>query len=438
LTRDSQLLRALGIPAFTLIIINTIVGSGIFGLPAAAAQVLGPAAPIAYVGCSLLVGLVALCFAECGSRVPATGGTYVWARTAFGPPVGSSVGYLMAFANLVGSNAAVGALLLGSLTRALPHQPAWELKLVVILIYLLLMLTNIRGVRTGGRVSTVMALIKVTPLLILVGAGIFAINGGNLRIAQGPSGQELGAGMVLLFFAFMGTEGPLSSIGEVRNPSRTIPRALGLAVLLTGLLYLLVHVVAQGVLGPRLAEATDAPLAEAAAVVFGPAGRTFLLWAAILSTTGYFTGDILSAPRMFHALGEDGLLPRSLGKVHPVYHTPHVAIAFYATLCCALALTGTFRAFAVFASAGTLIVYLISVLGLLRLRSKNVQGDAAPFRAPGGAVVPFICALVIVGLLASLTRREQLATLGLAAIGALPGYLKSRESRVAGHETPTT
>jgi len=425
-TRDSQLIRALGIPAFTLIIINTIVGSGIFGLPAAAAQVLGPAAPIAYVGCSLLVGLVALCFAECGSRVPATGGTYVWARTAFGPAVGSSVGYLMAFANLVGSNAAVGALLLGSLTRALPHQPAWELRLVVVLIYLLLALTNIRGVKAGGRVSTAMALIKVTPLLVLAGAGIFAINSDNLRIVQGPSGKELGAGMVLLFFAFMGTEGPLSSIGEVKEPSRTIPRALGLAVLMTGMLYLLVHVVAQGVLGPRLAEATDAPLAEAAAVVFGPAGRTLLLWAAILSTTGYFTGDILSGPRMFNALGIDGLLPRWLGRVHSVYHTPHVAIAFYAALCCLLALTGTFRALAVFASAGTLVVYLISVLGLIRLRKMNIQGDVAPFRVPGGMVVPVISSLVIVGLLVSLTLREQLATVGLAVVGAIPGLLRGR------------
>ncbi len=426
MTRDSQLIRALGVGAFTLIIINTIIGSGIYGLPAAAAQVLGPAAPLAYVGCSILVGLVALCFAECGSRVPATGGTYVWARTAFGPAVGSSVGYLMAFANLAASNAAVGALLVATLRRALPHLPGWGPALIVGLIYVLLALTNIRGVKAGARVSTAMALIKVTPLLILVGVGLFAINGDNLRIPEAPSAGTLASGMVLLFFAFMGTEGPLSTIGEVKEPSRTIPRALGLAVLLTGTLYLLVHIVAEGVLGPRLAEATDAPLAEAAAVVFGPTGRTFLLWAAILSTTGYFTGDILSGPRMFNALGEDGMLPRWLGKVHPVHHTPHVAIAFYVAFCGVLAVTGTFRQLAIFASAGTLVVYLISVLGLLRLRARNIQGDAEPFRAPGGAALPIVAAIVIVGLLWSLSLREQVATLGLALVGAIPGYLTSR------------
>ena len=427
MTRDSQLIRALGVSAFTLTLVNNIIGSGIFGLPAAAAGIMGPAAPIGYIGCSILVGLVALCFAECGSRLPATGGTYVWARTAFGPGVGSSVGYLMAFANLAGSNAAVGALLVASLRAAMPHLPAWGPAVIVGLIYVLLALTNIRGVKAGARVSMTAALIKVTPLFVLVGAGIFAINRDNLQIVEAPSTGTLASGMVLLFFAFMGIEGPLSTIGEVKNPSRTIPRALGLAVLLTGGLYLLVQVVAQGVLGPRLAQATDAPLAEAAAVVFGPGGRTFLLWAAILSTTGYFTGDILSGPRMFNALGENGLLPRWLGKVHPDYRTPHVAIAFYASFCGVLAMTGTFRALAVFAAAGTLVVYLVSVLGLLRLRAKNIQGDSEPFRAPGGAALPIVCALVIVGLLTSLTRRDTLATLGLALIGAIPGYMNARK-----------
>lgn len=427
MTRDSGLIRALGIPAFTLVLVNTIIGSGIFGLPAAAAQVLGPAAPLAYIGCALLVALVALCFAECGSRVPATGGTYAWARTAFGLPVGSSVGYLMAFANLVGSNAAVGALLVATLRRAMPHLPPAGPAIIVGLIYLLLALTNIRGVKAGARVSTAAALIKVTPLLILVGAGLFAINGDNLRIAEAPSVGTLASGMVLLSFAFMGTEGPLSTIGEVRDPSRTIPRALGLAVLLTGTLYLLVQIVAQGVLGPGLAQVTDAPLAEAGAVVFGPPGRTFLLWAAILSTTGYFTGDILSGPRMFCALGQDGLLPQRLGRVHPQFRTPHLAIAFYVALCGTLALTGTFRTLVIFASAGTLVVYLISVLGLLRLRAKGVRSDAPPFLAPGGVAVPILAAVVIVGLLLSLSLREQLATVGLALVGAIPGYFQGRK-----------
>ena len=145
------LVRGIGTVAFALTIINTIVGSGIFGLPAAAAAIMGPTAVVGYVGCAILVGLVALCFAESGSRLPETGGTYAWARAAFGPGVGASVGYLMAAANFMGSNAAVGALLVASLRLALPQWPVAPVVLVILL-YLAIGLTNIRGVAAGARV----------------------------------------------------------------------------------------------------------------------------------------------------------------------------------------------------------------------------------------------------------------------------------------------
>lgn len=420
------LIRAIGTGAFALTIINTIVGSGIFGLPASAAGILGPAAVLGYVGCSLLVGLVALCFAESGSRVPQTGGIYTWSRTAFGPAVGSSVGYLMAFANLAGSNAAVGALLTASLRAALPGFPVYIPVGIVATIYLVLALTNIRGVKAGARVSVTMAVIKLLPLIALVVVGATVVNPEYLKWPAPPTPGALAKGMVLLFFAFMGSEGPLSAIGEVRNPVRTIPRALALAVLGTGTLYLGVQVVAQGVLGARLPETNQSPLAETAAVVFGPAGRTAFLWAAILSTTGFLTADILSGPRMLYALGRDRLLPRFFDRVHPRFHTPHVAIAGYALLCAGLALSGTFTTLAVFASAGTLMIYLAAALGLLRLRRLAPPGAQAPFVVPFGPVVPLLAAAIVVGLLSALTLKELLATLALAVAGFIPGLIRAR------------
>lgn len=425
-----SLLRGIGTIAFAFTIINTIVGSGIFGLPAAAAGIMGPAAVLGYVGCSILVGLVALCFAESGSRLPETGGTYAWSRAAFGPAVGSSVGYLMAFANLVGSNAAVGALLLASLRLALPQSPILPVALVILL-YLVMAVTNIRGVSIGARVSAITVVVKLVPLLILVAAGLTAIKPSNLAWTGAPSIGTLGQGMVLLFFAFMGAEGPLSASGEVRDARRTIPRALALAVLGTGTLYFLVQLVAQGVLGPVLPQATDAPLAEAAAVIFGPPGRTFLLWAAVLSTAGYITADVLSGPRMLFALSRDGLLPSVLGRVHPTFRTPDVAIAVYVVFCASLALSGTFRQLAVFASAGTLGVYLVSALGVLQLRRKGLGEAENPFVVPGGPVVPLLSALIVIGLLSSLTLKELLATLALAVVGFIPGLIRARS--VAGH-----
>ena len=423
-----SLVRGIGTIAFALTIINTIVGSGIFGLPAAAAAIMGPAAVLGYVGCALLVGLVSLCFAESGSRLPETGGTYAWARAAFGPGAAATVGYLMAFANFMGSNAAVGALLVASLRLALPQWPALPVALVI-LVYLLIGLTNIRGVSAGARVSAIVVVVKLVPLLVLVAVGLTAITPSNLEWPGPPAIGTLGQGMVLLFFAFMGAEGPLSASGEVRNPSRTIPRALALGVLGTGTLYLLVQVVAQGVLGDRLAQATDAPLAEAAAVVFGPAGRTFMLWAAVLSTAGYLTADILSGPRVLFALSQDGLLPSFLGRVHPSFRTPYIAILVYVPLCATLALSGTFRQLAVFAAAGTLTIYFISALGVLRLRRPGVSQVENPFVVPGGPAIPVVAALIVLGLLSSLTGRELLATAGLAGAGFLVGALRARAAK---------
>jgi amino acid transporter len=200
-------------------------------------------------------------------------------------------------------------------------------------------------------------------------------------------------------------------------------------VLGTGTLYFLVQLVAQGVLGDRLAQATDAPLAETAAVVFGPVGRTFLLWATVLSTAGYLTADILSGPRMFFALSNDGLFPSSLGRVHPTFHTPYVAILVYVPLCATLALSGTFRQLAVFAAAGTLTIYLICSLGVLRLRRLGVSQGEDPFVVPGGPVIPVIAALIAVGLLASLTVRELLATGALTALGFLVGAVRARRTQ---------
>lgn len=426
---DRGLVRGIGTAALALTIINTIVGSGIFGLPAAAAAIMGPTAVLGYVGCAILVGLVALCFAESGSRLPETGGTYAWSRAAFGPAVGASVGYLMAFANFMASNAAVGALLTASLRLALPQWPAVPV-VVVLLIYLMIGITNIRGVKAGARVSATVVVVKLVPLLVLVAFGLTAISPSNLAWPAPPSAGTLGSGMVLLFFAFMGAEGPLSASGEVKNAGRTIPRALALAVLGTGTLYVLVQLVAQGVLGDRLAETAEAPLAEAAAVVFGPTGRTFLLWAAVLSTAGYLTADILSGPRVFFALANDGLLPSFLGRVHPGFRTPWVAIMVYVPVCATLALSGTFRQLAVFASAGTLTIYLISALGVLQLRRRGVSAREDPFVVPGGPVIPVIAALIVGGLLSTLTSRELLATGGLVVAGLLVGTIRARARAV--------
>jgi amino acid transporter len=213
-------------------------------------------------------------------------------------------------------------------------------------------------------------------------------------------------------FAFFGMESALQVSGEVSDASRTIPRAIALALLGVGLLYLSVQLVAQGILGSALAapETAKAPLAAAAQQIAGAAGARLILVGMILSTFGFMTAMMLSTPRTLFALADDGYLPRVLAAVHPVYRTPHVAIAIQGIIVYGIAVTGTYVQLALLADVALLIVYLACCVGAGRLRRLNVRSEGEPFLMPAGNVVPWLAAALIVGLLAPATKEAWLLT----------------------------
>jgi len=200
-----QLERVIGVGGLGASAVNFIVGSGIFGLPGIAAAMLGPAAVLAYLVCAVLAGLVGLCLAEVGSRVSHPGGLYGYATAAFGPVVGGVAGTLLWFANSVISAAAVANLLMETLALAIPALGAgvWRLTALVTL-YAALAAVNIRGSRSGARLSTLLAVVKLAPLALLVVVGAFAVRMSNLHWVAVPAASKVGQTAVLLFFAFMG------------------------------------------------------------------------------------------------------------------------------------------------------------------------------------------------------------------------------------------
>jgi len=379
-----SLVRALGVRALAANVVNNIVGSGIFVLPAAVAAILGPAAAVAYVLCAVMIGLVGLCFAEVGSRVQAAGGPYAYVEAAFGPYVGFLAGLLFWFGSIVASCAAVATVFAASLGALLPAVggPVAQAALLVAL-FTVLAAVNVRGVRAGARLMELLTAAKLAPLVLLVLVGLFALRPAHLAWTGMPVLADVGRAALVLIFAFTGVEGALTSSGEVREPARTVPRAvfLGLAA------------VAERVLG-------------------GP-GRTLILVAAAVSTLGFVSGDMLASPRLLFAFGHDGLLPARLGAVHARFRTPHVAIAIHAAACCAAALSGTFRVLAVLSVVATLLIYLACCLAVLELRRRDVRADGAPFRIPGGAAVPLLACAVVLWPLASATVTEFLAVAGV-------------------------
>jgi basic amino acid/polyamine antiporter, APA family len=437
---NAQLQRIIGVRALALGMVNVTVGAGIFGLPAYAAHDLGAGAVFAYLACMVLAALVGLCLAEAGSRVSRAGGLYAYAAESHGPFVGAVTGQMLWFANGAVSNAAVATLFADTLGLVAPALAAPVARVAMLLAYYaVLVLINVRGARYGVRFSQLTTVIKLTPLVALVVLGMSHVHAANLHIAGLPTAGALGRTSVLLFFAFLGFESGLSTSGEVEAPARTVPRALLLALTLIATLYLGLQLVAQGVLGPALATAGDAPLGATALAAFGPIGGTGIVVATLLSTSGTLASDTLNTPRVIHALGRDGMLPRALGLVHARYRTPSVAIVAYAVVCAALALSGTFRALATLAASGTLCLYLVCCTGVLRLRRRGVQGDKPPFVVPGGPVVPVLATAAILAMLAGLQGRDFLALGALLGVAAgMAAWSRRSLSREARRGVPPT
>jgi basic amino acid/polyamine antiporter, APA family len=416
---NSNLPRVIGIPGVAFTAFNCVVGVGIFGLPGLVANVLGPAAIVAYAVCLVLFGLIALCLAEAGSRVSGAGGLYAYASASFGPVVGGVAGMLMLVASSIGSAAAIARFFMDTLAGVWPllADPTWNFVALVVL-YGGIAFINILGTRDGNWLTIAIGILKFVPLALLIIFGAFHVDRANLVWSELPTLNKIGDGTLILFFAFVGIESGLSMSGETRSPSRTIPRAILLAIGMIALLYIGLQTVTQGVLGAALA-ASQAPLVDTAGVVLGPRGAQFLVLLSLVSAGGFMAGDMLGSPRVVYALAHAGQLPRVLGAEHRRFATPATAISFYAAAVIIAAASGSFRQIAVLAVSGTLVLYLICCLGVLKLRARNIADTGVPFVVPGGVVVPIAAAAIILWLLTTLALREMIATLSFVFVAGL-------------------
>jgi basic amino acid/polyamine antiporter, APA family len=418
---DTQLVRELGVRQLAALIFNYVVGAGIFVLPALAASRLGAAAVLAYLVCAVIVGLMVLCFAQAGSRVAGTGGPYAYAEAAFG----SYVAFLVGVLNLISGVLAAGAvsgIFASSVLALLGVTTPVARPIVMVAVVGVAAVVNIRGVKGGARLVEVATLVKLLPLVAFVLLGVLAVRAPNLAWPETPAVSEVFSTAGLIILAFLGMESALTPSGEVRNPERTVPRAALLATGAVVVLYISVQLVAQGILGPALAGEGVTPLAAAAGSAYGPWARTGMLAAAAASMFGNLSGAILAGPRAIFALGRDGFLPRVLARVHPVRHTPHVAIVTYVAVSLALGLSGTFEQLAILTNLSTLTVYVVTALAAWRLQALNVRLEGEPFSVPGGPLVPLLACSAIGGVIVATMSKAEVTALALALAVASAFY----------------
>jgi amino acid transporter len=405
-----SLVRAVGTWALAASIFNVTVGGGIFVLPALASRLLGAAAPVAYLVCGVAIGLIVLCFAEAGSRISRTGGPYAYVEVVFGPYAGFLAGILLW---LMGTLAMAGVVTMfaanvGGLVPALGAGTARAL--LIVALFAGLTWVNVRGVSQGTALINVASIAKLIPLLVLIVFALPAVTPANIAIPDLPAPSSLSRASIVLIFAFLGVESALVPSGEVKTPSRTVPRALAIAMTAVVVLYIAIQLVVQGVLGPALGEpaASATPLAAAAGVALGAWGRTLLLVGATISMFGYVSGMTLAIPRALFAFAEDRILPRAVASVHPRYRTPWVAIIIQSVIVAVLAIVSRFEQLAVIANLASLLLYLGCIVSAWELRRRNVRADDGkpPLTLPFGPLVHLLAAGVIVFMLSSITGAE--------------------------------
>jgi basic amino acid/polyamine antiporter, APA family len=404
------LTREIGVFGLSANVINSVVGAGIFVLPAIVAEKLGSASILAYLFCGMLMTCIMLCFAEVGSKVTRSGGAYSYIEIAFGKYVGFLALNLFVLGVTVLACAAIANAMTDTLSYLIPVLNNKVFRIFFLFfIFCGLAILNSRGVKQGIMLVKITTIMKLTPLLLLVLVGSGSIEASNLEWIETPSLSSIGQISLVLFFAFQGAENSLSVGGEIRKPDRTIPLGILIAFLIIFALYISIQLIAQGVLGESLADFKAAPLAEVARKIMGPHGITLIIIGASISMFGYLSGDTLNMPRVIYAAARDGVLPiKLLSKIHTRFATPFISIIVFTSLGFVFAVVGEFRQLAILSSASILLIYLGVTLSLLKLRSQE-EKQSKGFRVAGGFAIPLFTIVTILWLLSNMSSNELIS-----------------------------
>ena len=417
--RDHGLVRAMGTLPFAAAITNEVVGSGIYRLPASMAAAAGTAAPYAYLAVLVAMGAVVLCFAEAGSRVPTSGGPYGYVEAAFGRLWGFVAGVLLWVASVLAAGG-VAAALADTAGSAFPALATPTVRVGLILALLGAMAwINLMGVDLAARIFGWATLAKLLPLflfLVVGGIGLALGHGAAAPVGNAPT-AGLGRAAILATFALSGMETPLAASGEVRDPARTVPRALLLAMGAIGLMYVAVQLVADGLLGAGLT-GSHAPLADALGTL-DPRWRAPLLAGAFFSMLVWLGSDFLGAPRMLFAFARDGVLPAALGRVHPRWKTPHIGILVHFVISAALALSGTFEGLAILSTLAIAPLYGSACAAAVVLRRRGVATVGRPLALPALPLIALVGIAAMVVLMAQGEWAEIVGVAGLIVASAL-------------------
>lgn len=422
-----KLKREVGILALSANIINIVIGGGIFILPATIADTLGAASITAYLVCGFVMIMVMSCFAVLGGFYTGDGGSYRYITSSFGIYPGFLTAILIVTSSFSGDAAVANAIadILGTFVPAFNN--VWFRGLFFIGIFFGFGFINIIGIKKGVGFVKILTLLKLAPLVLVVLFGIKEVTLSSLFWEDLPNSGDIGSMCLILFFAFTGAEKGLSLSGEVKKPEKIIPSAITLSTAVILIIYILIQLISQGILGDALPQYDKNPLAVVARHLFGSFGFHMVTIGAAVAMMGSLSSKILSMPRVLFAASENMAIPvKKMSAIHQKYATPHIAILIYVSLGFLFSVIGGFKELAIVSSASTLLIYLgisFAAIKLNTLQGKTLRGS---FKTRVALLIPIVSILLVIWILSKMTLKTMFLFLGVLLLLSLLFFIVRR------------
>ena len=423
---EEKLPRNLGLWGIWMLVVNGLIGAGIFGLPGGAATLAGEYSVLVYAFCALLILPIILCFAELGSYFRGTGGPIRYGTLAFGPFVGFQGGWLYYVARLI-SFSANTVLLTDSIAYFISGASTGTGRIISLAVICLgLSVINVLGSIQSIRSMTLFTVIKFAVLILLPLGGFIILGSAVIPsfVSPIPPSENLGAATLLLIYAFIGFEGVAIPAGEAKRPERDIPLGLLLGLAVVAVLYMVIQLVSQAAV-PNLVN-SKTPLLDVSASLFGPVGAIVLMVGVAASVLANLLSSMFSATRVTYALSLEKSLPSWFGEVHSRYLTPANSVVFFGLAAFLLAVFGSFTVLAAMTVLSRLFLYGMSCAAIPKLRSQ-FRGEGR-FILKGGYTIPVLGIGACLWLMLQVSFQSVWLTAIFVGIGSLLYWVGKRQN----------
>ena len=411
-----QLKRSIGKWSLVLLIINSIIGAGIFGLPSKVFGLSGVYSLLAFGACAIVVMVFILCFAEVSSRFDKTGGPYTYAYSALGKFPGFMTGWLLLLSRIFNYATLINLLVIYLSFFSPDFNQPWVRAVTILGLTSFFTLVNYIGVKDSTRVNNILTIAKLLPLTLFIVIGLFNIQPGSLNTSESFEFSSFSTSVLLLVFAFGGFESVLINTGEVSNPRKNLPFALITGFIFITIFYCLIQLVSIGTL-PGLAT-SDKPLADAAHNFMGSWGGILIAGGAVISITGTLNAIVLGGSRLPFAFSNGNQFPKLFSFIHPKRHTPTWSLLLFIGITTIVSLVWSFFAALTIGSIVRVLVYLMVCGSLIRLRiTKPAEKDY--FKVRSGIFLA-LAGIGFAAWLLSYSKWRQLLDIGICmAVGVV-------------------